>query len=243
MLCFVSFSDYGMFKRTTAITKQQSIFNMPLSDLELLLVEARARIRSLLEDLSAPDTFDNYLDKHRCDVFELDFSEYQANLILSGDVEKMDLSLLCRLTVKLFKGELTEGQANLLSELMSEEDKLKDSDLFWKDQFYLFIPEYVQRENKIRRLLMMLRIMTTPLCIQIQPVRLKTMELMSLSQPKETGMHLLRKQLERLSFEAITEQESMLQRYARLMTSDSLKQNTERPTLSGYTHMYKRGKF
>ena len=86
-------------------------------------------LRLLLEDLSAPYTFEEYLYQHQAEVFELKLTEDQKALIINRDVEKMDITLLHRLIMKLFKDKLTQTQMKLVNGLKTERDKLVHSDL------------------------------------------------------------------------------------------------------------------
>ena len=86
-------------------------------------------LRRLLEKLSAPMTFKGYMYQHQSEVFDLKLTKDQKDLIINKDVEKMDITLLCKLTLKLFKGNLTEEQIKLITGIKAERDKLAHSDL------------------------------------------------------------------------------------------------------------------
>ena len=86
-------------------------------------------LRALAEDLSGPTTFKDYLYQNQSKVFEIKLSEDQRNLIIKRDVEKMDITLLHRLIMKLFKNKLTGTQFKIVNALKTERDQLVHSDL------------------------------------------------------------------------------------------------------------------
>ena len=111
-------------------------------------------LRLLLEDLSAPDTFEEYLYQHQAEVFELKLTEDQKTLIINRDVEKMDITLLHRLIMKLFKDKLTQTQRKLVNGLKAERDKLVHSDLIEKAQ--LNVTDFARRWDDIDTILLKL---------------------------------------------------------------------------------------
>ena len=107
--------------------------------------------RLLLEELSAPITFKDYMYQHQSEVVDLRLTEDQKVLIANREVENMDITLLCKLIMKLFKNKLEQSQIDLINKIKDERDKLVHSHLLEKTE--LDSKNYSTRRAIIRKLL------------------------------------------------------------------------------------------
>ena len=77
----------------------------------------------------APLTFSEYIYQSQDAVLKLKLTEKQRQLIINRDVHKMDITLLCKLALELFKDKVTDKEKSCVVAIRTERDDFMHSEL------------------------------------------------------------------------------------------------------------------
>ena len=77
----------------------------------------------------APLTFSEYIYQSQGAVLKLKLTEKQRQLIINRDVHKMDITLLCKLALELFKDKVTDIEKSCVVAIRTERDGFMHSEL------------------------------------------------------------------------------------------------------------------
>ena len=86
-------------------------------------------LRQLLEKYSAPLRFVDYIYRNQATVLGLKFFENQRQLVVTREIDKMDITLLGKLLTGLFRDKLTVTEIDLLKNIKDERDNFMHSDV------------------------------------------------------------------------------------------------------------------
>ena len=86
-------------------------------------------LRQLLEKYSAPLSFSDYVYQNQVKVLDLRFFENQRTLVVTREIDKMDITLLGKLVIGLFKDSITETEKNSVNNIKEERDSFMHSDV------------------------------------------------------------------------------------------------------------------
>ena len=86
-------------------------------------------LRQLLEKYSAPLRFVDYVYRNQATVLGLKFFENQRQLVVTREIDKMDITLLGKLLTGLFKDKMTVMERNLVGNIKEERDSFMHSDI------------------------------------------------------------------------------------------------------------------
>ena len=70
-------------------------------------------LRRLLEKYSEPLSFSDYIYQNQATVLGLNFFENQRQLVVTREIDKMDITLLGKLVLGLFNKKLTAAEKTL----------------------------------------------------------------------------------------------------------------------------------
>ena len=86
-------------------------------------------LRQLLSKYTAPLDVPDYLYRNQGAVLKLKFYENQRKLVVGGDIDKMDITLLCKLILDLFTTSLTDREKDGISAIKDERNSMLHSEL------------------------------------------------------------------------------------------------------------------
>ena len=86
-------------------------------------------LRKLLEKYSAPLTFSDFIYHNQALILKLKFYENQRLLVVGRDLDKMDITLLGKLALGLFKDKMTVKEKTCVNRIKEERDIIMHSDL------------------------------------------------------------------------------------------------------------------
>ena len=97
-------------------------------------------IRALLNKHSGPLKFMDYLYNNQSLLSKLRLSDDQQNLLANREIDKMDITMLCKLAYNIFKDKMTQDEKTYLSKIKKERDTFLHSDILENakvdDQFF-----------------------------------------------------------------------------------------------------------
>ena len=85
-------------------------------------------LRRVLEKHSAPLSFSEYIYQNQGKILQLKFFENQRVLVVSRSVEKMDITLLGKLVMGMFRDLLTDKEKDCVNSIKVERDKFLHSE-------------------------------------------------------------------------------------------------------------------
>ena len=85
--------------------------------------------RKFLTKYSAPLSISDYIYKNQAEVFKLKLNESQRKLIVNREIIKMDISLLFKLSVHLFKDKMTAKERDCIYGIDFERNEFLHSDM------------------------------------------------------------------------------------------------------------------
>ena len=86
-------------------------------------------IKQVINKYSAPLTFSDYIYQNQGTVLKLKLTDKQKQLVAARDIHKMDITLLCKFALDLFKGQLTEKEKSCTVAIRTERDSFMHSDI------------------------------------------------------------------------------------------------------------------
>ena len=86
-------------------------------------------LRKVLEKYSAPLSFSDYIYSNQAIILKLKFYENQRLLVVARDIDKMDITLLGKLSLGLFKDKMTAKEKNCVNKIKEERDNFMHSDM------------------------------------------------------------------------------------------------------------------
>ena len=86
-------------------------------------------LRQLLTKYTAPLEVSDYLYQNQSTVLKLKFYESQRQLVAGGEIDKMDITLLCKLILDLFKTSLTDREKDAVFDIKHERNSMLHSEL------------------------------------------------------------------------------------------------------------------
>ena len=96
--------------------------------IQLLAKGGTMVLRQLLSKCTAPLEASDYLYKHQGAVLKLKFTEKQRQRVVGREVDKMDITLLCKLLFDLFNNNLTDKERKCIIDIKKERDTMMHSD-------------------------------------------------------------------------------------------------------------------
>ena len=85
-------------------------------------------LRRLLEKYSAPVSFFDFIYQNQGKVLQMKFFDNQRSLVISRDIDKMDITLLGKLAFDLFKDKLSPKERICINSIKDERDNLMHSE-------------------------------------------------------------------------------------------------------------------
>ena len=86
-------------------------------------------LRKLLEKYSAPLSFSDFIYHNQAIILKLKFYENQRLLVVGRDLDKMDITLLGKLALGLFKDKMTMIEKDCVNKIKEERDNIMHSDM------------------------------------------------------------------------------------------------------------------
>lgn len=86
-------------------------------------------LRKLLDKHSSPLSFSDYIYRNQATVLKLKFYENQRDLVIARDIDKMDITLLGKLSLDLFNGKMTVNEKDCVNKIKQERDNFLHSDV------------------------------------------------------------------------------------------------------------------
>ena len=86
-------------------------------------------LRKLLEKYSAPLSFSDFIYHNQAIILKLKFYENQRLLVVGRDLDKMDITLLGKLVLGLFKDKMTMIEKDCVNKIKEERDNIMHSDM------------------------------------------------------------------------------------------------------------------
>lgn len=76
-------------------------------------------LREVANGLSAPDSFEDYMYRHQSDLVDskIKLTKEEIDLVVKRDVDKMDITLLIKMIIRLFEGNLKQNQPGILKSI------------------------------------------------------------------------------------------------------------------------------
>ena len=86
-------------------------------------------IRKSLDKYSTPVKFADYIYQNQMKVLKLKFYQNQRALVVARDIDKMDITLLGKLLLELFKDKMTPKEQACVNGIKEERDKFMHSEM------------------------------------------------------------------------------------------------------------------
>ena len=86
-------------------------------------------LRRLLEKYSEPQSFADYIYHNQTTVLGLKFFEKQRQLVVNREIDKMDITLLGKLVMGLFKNKMTAIEKTSVNNIKEERNNFMHSDV------------------------------------------------------------------------------------------------------------------
>ena len=86
-------------------------------------------MRRILDKYSDPLSFSDYIYQNQMKILQLKFYENQRGLVVSRAVDKMDITLLGKLVLGLFKDTMTDNETSCINAIKVERDKFLHSEI------------------------------------------------------------------------------------------------------------------
>ena len=86
-------------------------------------------LRKLLEKYSAPLSFADFIYQNQAIILKLKFYENQRLLVVGRDLDKMDITLLGKFALGLFKDKMTAKEKDCVNKIKEERDNIMHSDM------------------------------------------------------------------------------------------------------------------
>ena len=96
--------------------------------IQLLAKGGTMVLRQVLEKCTAPLTASDYIYQNQGNVLKLKFTEKQRQRVVGLEMDKMDITLLCRLIFDLFNNSLTEKERKYIKNIKMERDSMMHSE-------------------------------------------------------------------------------------------------------------------
>ena len=89
-------------------------------------------LRKSLDKHSAPHTFAEYIYQNQMKVLKIKLYDNQRVLVVARDIDRMDITLLCKLLLELFKDNITAKEKDSVAGIKTERDKIMHSEILEK---------------------------------------------------------------------------------------------------------------
>ena len=86
-------------------------------------------LRNLLQKYSPPVPFCDFLYQNQSTVLKIKLNDKQLRLVAARDLDKMDITLLSKLVIGLFKSKMTDREKQLTLDLVAERDNFMHSEI------------------------------------------------------------------------------------------------------------------
>ena len=96
--------------------------------IQLLTKGGTMVLRQVLEKCTAPLTASDFIYQNQGTVLKLKFTEKQRQRVVGLEIDKMDITLLCRLIFDLFNNSLTEKERKCIKNIKMERDSMMHSE-------------------------------------------------------------------------------------------------------------------
>ena len=96
--------------------------------IQLLAKGGTMVLRQVLEKCTAPLTASDYIYQNQGTVLKLKFTEKQRQRVVGLEIDKMDITLLCRLIFDLFNSDLTDEEKKCIRTIKKERDSMMHSE-------------------------------------------------------------------------------------------------------------------
>ena len=96
--------------------------------IQLLAKGGTMVLRQVLEKCTAPLTASDYIYQNQGTVLKLKFTEKQRQRVVALEIDKMDITLLCRLIFDQFNSDLTDEEKKCIRTIKKERDSMMHSE-------------------------------------------------------------------------------------------------------------------
>ena len=96
--------------------------------IQLLAKGGTMVLRQVLDKCTAPLTTSEYIYQNQASVLKLKFTDKQLQRVTGLEIDKMDITLLCKLIFGIFNNVLTDKEKQNIRAIKSERDAMMHSD-------------------------------------------------------------------------------------------------------------------